>query len=443
MTILHLRKSINRSPLRRDFVLTLLLSACFGLSPTPNAFGVTPAPDGGYPGNNTAEGTQALFSLTTGVNNTAIGKQALFSNTTGRFNTATGSLALLFNDSGTYNTATGYQALVINTTGSNNTATGYQALGINTTGGSNTANGVRALHLNTTGDFNTANGVEALHNNTTGSFNTANGAEALLSNATGGQNTAIGFGALDHNTTGSNNIALGFAAGSNLTTGDHNIDIGNKGVAAEANTIRIGTKEPQTATFIAGISGKTAAGGIPVIVNANGKLGTTASSARFKDEIKPMDKVSEAILALKPVTFRYKQELDPEGIPQFGLIAEEVEKVDPDLVARDDQGKIYTVRYDAVNAMLLNEFLKEHRTVQELRSTAVKQEATITQLKSTVAQQEATAARQDKEIKALTASLKEQASQIQKVSDQLEVTKFATGRIRGGGPAPQIALTNQ
>jgi hypothetical protein len=202
---------------------------------------------------------------------------------------------------------------------------------------------------------------------------------------------------------------LGTGAGANLTTGNNNIDIGNIGVAAEANTIRIGKKETQTATFIAGISGKTASGGVAVYVNANGKLGTTVSSARFKEQIKPMDKASEAIHALKPVTFRYKQELDPEGIPQFGLVAEEVEKVNADLVARDDQGKVYTVRYEAVNAMLLNEFLKDHQKVQELEANDVQQQNAI---------------------KALTAMVKEQASQIQKLSVQLELSK----------PAPQTAL---
>ena len=145
-----------------------------------------------------------------------------------------------------------------------------------------------------------------------------------------------------------------------------------------------------------------------------------------------MNKASEAILALQPVTFRYKHELDPEGIPQFGLVAEQVEKVNPALVARDEQGKVYTVRYEAVNAMLLNEFLKEHRKVEEqaatitqVKSTVVKQEATVIELRSTVAKQEAAMARQQKGMEILTASLKEQASQIQQVSDQLEMSKPA------------------
>jgi uncharacterized coiled-coil protein SlyX len=225
---------------------------------------------------------------------------------------------------------------------------------------------------------------------------------------------------------------LGFNAGTNLTTGSSNIDVGNNGVAGESRTIRIGTTGTQRKTFIAGISGATVASGVSVIVGSNGQLGTVVSSERFKDAIKPMDKASEAIFALKPVTFHYKKELDPEGTPQFGLVAEAVEKVNPALVARDDQGKVYTVRYEAVNAMLLNEFLKEHRTVQELKSAVTNQEAIISQLKSSVAKQETSGTEQQQEIRALTASLKEQASQIQKVSAQLELRK----------PAPQTVLNN-
>src|SRR5439155_1159113 len=194
-------------------------------------------------------------------------------------------------------------------------------------------------------------------------------------------NTANGFQALYNNTTGASNIALGYNAGTNLTTGSNNIEIGNVGVAGESKHIRIGTTGTHTHTFISGISGATVAGGVGVIIDTSGHLGTVVSSERFKDAIKPMDKANEAIFALKPVTFWYKKELDPDGIPQFGLVAEQVEKVNPDLVAHDEEGKPYTVRYEAVNAMLLNEFLKEHRKVEE-------QEATITQLKSAVAQQQ-------------------------------------------------------
>jgi Chaperone of endosialidase len=423
-----LPNSISCSLLRHGFLLIALALALTWLALSPRAQAVSPAPDGGYPNNNTAEGTGALFSLTSGTYNTAngamalhsltsgnyntaIGAGALYSNTTGTSNTANGAAALASNTTGGGNTATGGGALAHNTTGNGDTANGTGALGFNTIGSQNTANGDGALYKNTSGGFNTANGDAALYNNTIGVRNTANGDSALEGNTTGGDNTAEGFQALIHNTTGLSNIAVGSTAGANLTTGSNNIDIGNQGVAAEANTIRIGTVGTQTKTFIAGIHGATASGGAAVFVNSSGELGTLTSSARFKEAIKPMDKASEAILALKPVTFHYKKELDPDGIPQFGLVAEQVEKVNPDLVARDTDGKVYTVRYEAVNAMLLNEFLKEHRKVEEL--------------KSTVAKQEATAAQQQKEIKALTASLKEQASQIQKVSDNLEVSRCA------------------
>ena len=196
---------------------------------------------------------------------------------------------------------------------------------------------------------------------------------ALFNNTTGDDNTANGFDALVSNTTGSNNTAT-VVRSCNATVlaklvhshGNNNIDIGNAGVAGEANTIRIGTQGTQTQTFIAGISRcQLCQWRRQLSSDANGQLGTSRLLGAFQGRIKPMDKASEAILALKPVTFRYKQELDPEGIPQFGLVAEEVEKVNPDLVARDDEGKPYTVRYEAVNAMLLNEFLKEHRKVEE------------------------------------------------------------------------------
>jgi Chaperone of endosialidase len=343
---------------------------------------------------------------------------ALYSNTTGTYNTATGQNALYSNTTGTRNTANGDYALLTNTTGGSNTAIGVGAMFSNTTGGSNTANGVDALYSNTTGGSNTANGDFALYSNAAGFDNTATGQYALYFN-TGSTNTAYGWEALAFNTTGTNNIGLGYAAGFHLTTGSNNIDIGNFAVAAEANTIRIGTAGTQTATYIAGISGATASGGAAVFVNSNGQLGTATSSRRFKQEIKPMDKASEAILALRPVTFRYKRDIDPKGIPQFGLVAEEVAQVNPDLVVRDSEGKVYTVRYEAVNAMLLNEFLKQNRTVQELKSTVAKQEATVAQQQKDF---QSTIAQQQKEIKTLTASLKEQASQIQKVSAQLEVS---------------------
>ena len=258
-------------------------------------------------------------------------------------------------------------------------------------------------------------GLQALGNVVGSSFNTAVGFWALL-NDTGSTNTALGFQAMFKNTTGGNNIAVGDSAGYNLTTGAFNIDIGNKGVAGETGAIRIGKKPQNTATFIAGISGATVAGGVGVIIDTAGHLGTVVSSSRYKDEIKPMDKASEAILALKPVTFRYKKALDPSGIPQFGLVAEQVEKVNPDLVARDDQGQPYTVRYEAVNAMLLNEFLKAHRMIET-------QGARIDELESSLVEQQknfrSAIAEQRKANQALTADLKAQALQIQKVSDQL------------------------
>jgi len=390
----------------------LFAFACFALSPRARA--VDPPPDGGYPNFNTAEGEDALFSLTTGFNNTAIGYRALYGNTTGLINTAIGCLALFTSTTGAANTATGYNVLYSNTTGSSNTASGVSVLFSNTTGNDNTASGVSALLSNTTGSENTATGASALAFNTTGANNTATGVNSLYNNTTGSNNTAAGLNALRRNTTGENNIANGFRAlvrnttgndniavgnnaGENLTTGNNNIDIGNPGIAGEGNTIRIGKEGTQSATFIAGISGATVPTGAAVIVDSSGHLGTTTSSARFKEAMSPMDKASEAILALQPVTFHYKKELDPAGIPQFGLVAEEVDKVYPDLVARDDQGKPYTVRYDAVNAMLLNEFLKEHRTVQE-------QGATIAHLQ--------------KQIEALTAGL-------QRVNAQLELNQRA------------------
>ena len=294
----------------------------------------------------------------------------------------------------------------------NNTVLGENAL-LNNTGSNNTGIGFNALQSNTTGGCNTANGFCALCFNTTGFNNTANGSGALSYNTTGGNNTANGFYALINNTTGSNNIALGASAGGNLTTGNNNIDIGSQGVAGESKTIRIGKNGNQTSTFIAGIIGATVPSGVGVIVGSNGQLGTVVSSARFKEAIKPMDRASEAILSLKPVTFRYKKELDSDAIPQFGLVAEDVEKVNPDLVARDEQGKPYTVRYEAVNAMLLNEFLKEHRKVQE-------QEATVTRLESTMA-------RQQKDFQATVAELrsaiKAQAAQLQQVNAQVEMSK--------------------
>jgi hypothetical protein len=416
------RDLINRLPLRYGLFLIPVALAWFALSATAQAE-LSPPPDGGYPNDNTAEGTNALFSNTTGSENTANGFQALFSNTTGDSNTATGSEALPANTTGARNTATGFAALESNTTGERNTATGRAALVNNTTGNNNTADGHDALFSNTTAIRNTASGSFSLFFNTAGNNNSAIGYFSLYNNTTGNGNTASGFAALMNNTTGVGNIALGNFAGSNLTTGNNNIDVGSLGVAAEANTIRIGTQATQTNAYLAGIYQTNITKGLVVEVDSDGHLGTVGSSERFKDAIKPMDKASEAILALKPVTFHYKKELDPDGIPQFGLVAEEVEKVNPDLVVRDAHGKPYTVRYEAVNAMLLNEFLKGHRRL-------LRQEATITQLKSTVVLQQkdfqAAVARQQEQIEALAKGL-------QKVSARVEVSR----------PEPRTVANNQ
>jgi hypothetical protein len=365
----------------------------------PKAEAVSPPPDGGYPGGNTAEGQSALLSLTSGNYNTAVGFLSLLSTTTNSFNTAigagallantadqntaTGAGALLSNTAGVNNTANGAFALFSNTSGFNNSALGGGALQSNTIGFANTATGVGALLTNTSGNDNTADGLFALYFNTTGSENTAIGENALEQNTVGNTNTAIGEGALFQNTTGSGNVACGFLAGNQVSAANNVIAIGHDG-ADVSNTTWVGN--------IYGVStqsGTTA----PVVVSDGGQLGTVASSQRFKKDITTMEKASQSILSLRPVTFHYK--CDANNTPHFGLIAEEVAKVNPALVLPDKEGKPYTVRYDAVNAMLLNEFLKEHRRVQEL---------------------EANAARQENEIKALTAGL-------QKVTAQLEVSK--------------------
>ena len=320
-------------------LLITLSLLCFGL--LPGAQAVVPAPDGGYPGGNTAEGQNALLNLTTGSFNTAVGFFSLRSNTEGKFNTGVGAGTLFVN------------------TADQNTAVGAGAL-LNTSGGQNTATGAFALFNNTIGLQNTANGILALFNNTTGSDNTASGLQALQANTTGEGNTAVGDAALVSNTTGEFNTALGLLAGSNVITANNVICIGAAGF------------DVSNSCFIGNIRGASVSpDAIPVIVDSSNKLGTMTSSRRFKKDIKPMDKDSEAILALKPVTFQYKD--DKTGTPQFGLVAEEVAEVNPGLIVRDKEGKPYSVRYDAVNAMLLNEFLKAHRKNEE-------QEAMIAQL---------------------------------------------------------------
>jgi uncharacterized coiled-coil protein SlyX len=315
----------------------------------------------------------------------------------------------LNNTEGGFNTSIGEFALSHNTTGSNNTANGFQALFSNTSGDRNTATGWQALVNNTGANNNTAHGFQALHNSNSGN-NTGIGFDALEANTTGNSNTAVGANAL-RNATGSDNIALGEGAGVAVLAGNNNIEIGNGGANADDNTIRIGLEGTQTQTFIAGILGSGPFGCDVTIDAVTGQLGVGAciSSERFKKDIDFMNKASEAIFSLKPVTFHYKN--DKTNIPQFGLIAEEVAKVNPALIAVDKEGKPYSVRYQQIDAMLLNEFLKEHRTVQE-------QGATITQLKSMVEKQEAANAQQQKQIEALATGL-------QKVSAQLEASRSA------------------
>ena len=454
---------------------------------------VVPPPDGGYPGGNTAEGQNALFSLTSGGFNTAVGffslrsnatgqfntaigagtllastadentatgaaallsnttgpantangAFALFSNTTGGFNTANGDSALSSNTVGAQNTATGISALTSNTGGLRNTGNGAYALANNTTGNDNTANGMLALFSNSTGNENTATGSQALYSNTIGNANTADGLSALLSNTDGIFNTATGVEALIGNTTGNGNTALGYHALTGNTTGDGNTALGfstGNGVTTAHAVTCIGANvagaNVSETTWIANVYGVTTQSGTtaPVVVSDNGQLGTAASSERFKKDIATMETASEAILSLRPVTFHYKTDI--KGTPQFGLIAEEVAKVNPALVLPDKEGKPYTVRYDQVNAMLLNEFLKEHRKNEE-------QEATIAQLKHDF---QSRLADQQKQIEALTTGLQKVSAQLAAASPSrggLEASKLATGRIRGGGPAMQTVLNNQ
>ena len=381
--------------------------ACVALLPRAQA--VSPPPDGGYAGNNTAEGTSALFSLTSGIDNTALGFQALFHNTIGYNNCAFGANALFSNNTGAYNTAFGWSALQSNTAGYSNTAIGVGTLA-NNTGNLNTAVGVSALGRNRDGTLNTATGASALASNTNGNDNTAMGHHALLNNDTGGNNTAVGVGALGANTTGGANTAIGSGAGQNVTTGSFNVYIGTNvaGVAGEVGH-----------TYISNIS-STQQNFSPVTVDlATGLLGHEFSSQRYKEDIKPMDNASEALYSLKPVTYRYKKDIDKTQALDYGLIAEEVAKVDAKLAVRDGKGEIESIRYNAITAMLLNEFLKEHKRVEAQQRKIEEQEATIAELKST-------AARQQKGMDVLTAQLKEQAAQIQNVSTQIGISRSTT-----------------
>ena len=367
-------------------ICTTILSVvtCFAfLSQMQAAPDVAPPPDGCYPGFTTAEGCNALVHLTSGAGNTGLGWEALHAVTTGSYNTGVGAGALILN-TGNSNTAVGTAALLLNTAGSNNTAVGTDALVYNTA------------------DRNTAVGANALLADTSGTDNCAVGFEALTSDTGGGANTAVGRGALDQNVSGNFNTAIGKDAGG-LATGSGNVYIGHlvAGVAGENNH-----------TYIRNINNTSVNGGGADIVTVDlttGLLGHLSSSRRYKEDIKPMNKSSEVVYQLKPVTYRYKKDIDRTQSPAFGLIAEEVAKVNPNLVARNSQGQPESVHYEMVNAMLLNEFLKEHKKVEELQATV---------------------AQQQKGMEVLTAQLKEQAAQIQKVSAQIEMSK----------PAPQVVV---
>src|SRR5436190_5678745 len=433
------------------FTTILLGIGFFAAELAPNASGVTPPPDGGYPNFTTAEGLNALKNLTSGAgntgvgwyslfsdtaasfntgvgagtlalntadNNTAVGAAALLLNTTGFNNTGIGSTALLHNNSDN-NTGVGAGALTSNSTGNVNTAIGVGALGSNIDGSGNTATGVLALSANQHSPSNTAYGFIALQNNLA-SNNTAMGAGALHLSVAGGNNTAIGFNALGSEVTGISNVAVGSGALANAIHG-FNIAVGadaGSGVTTALGVIAIGSSGANVggSCFIGNIRGVATnnANAIPVVIDSFGQLGTMSSSQRFKKDIKPMEGTSGSVLNLKPVTFHYKN--DKSNIPQFGLIAEEVAKIDPDLVAHDKDGEIYTVRYDAVNTMLLNEFLKEHKKVEAQGREIVEQKATISELR--------------KEMATFNARLKEQDSRLQKVSAQMALEK----------PAPQTIV---
>jgi trimeric autotransporter adhesin len=403
---------------KNTFTPILMVLGCFAFLPQMQA--VNPPPDGCYPNYTTAEGCSALNFLTTGAGNTGLGWYALYVNTTGSFNTGVGGGALALNN-GDSNTATGAAALLLNTSGGANTAVGTDAMVFNDTGGNNTGVGAFALFNNIDGFENCAVGASALYNHQTGSFNNAVGGVALNNDESGAFNNAFGDGALENNVSGSSNTAVGDLALSNSTgdyntalgasagtdpgIGSNNIYIGDSGFPGDTNVISIGgipaSGTAYENTYIGGIYDTVVTDRI-VYVASDGHLGTLASSRRYKEEIKPMDNTSEALYGLKPVTFRYKQQIDPSHKLSFGLVAEEVAKVSSDLISRDKEGKPQTVRYEAVNAMLLNEFLKEHQKVQDLESRL---------------------AQQEKQIESLTAGL-------QKVSAQLETSR----------PAPQVAV---
>jgi hypothetical protein len=422
----HLKRTIPS-------LLIIIALAWFGLLPQIEAAPqVAPAPDGCYPAFTTAEGCNALFGLGAGQGNTGLGWYSLFSVGGGNFNTGVGAGTLVLNTADS-NTAVGAAALLLNTTGIENTAVGTDALVHNDTAQQNTATGAFALFSHVSGNANTAVGANALFNDATGQVNTAIGAGALftvnsgfngsfntavgagaLGNNTSADNTAVGSTALGNNTSGHDNTGVGISALPNNTMGSNNIALGGfagQSVSTASHVICIGSAggNNDNSCWIGQIFNASSPGGSAVFIDANDRLGTVTSSKRFKEDIKAMDKASEALFALQPVKFHYKKQIDPAGKSQFGLVAEDVEKINPDLVVRDKEGKAYSVRYDQVNAMLLNEFLKEHRAFVEEQGKVEQQQ---------------------KEIDGLKAELKEQRSLIEKVSAQLQisqpVTKVAT-----------------
>jgi hypothetical protein len=378
----------------RHIIFGAILSA---LAFLPGAQAVNPLPDGCYPNFTTAEGCNALKSLTTGAANTGVGWFSLFSTTTGIGNTGVGAGALALNQADN-NTAVGGGALFLNTTGSENGAVGPNALVHNADGSDNNAFGTNALFTNVSGSFNNAHGRDALLNST-GDQNNALGDDTLFFNTTGSFNTAVGDDALDNNVDGNSNIALGDEAGSSLGPSVNNcIAIGATGAGPFVTF--------DNTCFIGSIFGQAVSDPgtqMPVFVDQFNNVGVfNTSSRKLKHDIQPMNTASETLYQFKPVTFKYNS--DWKGTTQYGLIAEEVAEVDPQLVVRGRGGEIMAVHYEQISNMLLNEFLKEHKKVDKLTATV---------------------AQQQKGMEVLTAQLKEQAAQIQKVSAQLEVNKTA------------------
>ncbi len=427
-------------------------------------------------GNNTANGANALYSNTTGIYNTANGLGALQSNTTGNGNSASGADALDSNSIGNYNTASGINALASNTTGSGNSANGAGALGSNTSGSNNTASGLSALSSNTTGYDNVANGVYALNSNTTGFNNVPNGFYALFSNTTGASNSANGTGAMYSNTTGSsnsasgswalqynttgswntasgrgalyynttgsnntvlsyamvyntignNNVAIGYGAGNNVVTGSNNIYLGGSGTLDESSTMRLGSA--QTNTYIAGVYAQktnNSAASVPVYIDSTGKIGTLPSSQRYKDDIRDMHEASRRLFELRPVTYHYKQAAADGSKPlEYGLIAEEVAKVYPDLVVRGKDGQIETVQYHKLTPMLLNEVQRLNKAWQAEKERNVAQDRQLQAQTQTVAE------------------LKQQMSIVQAQARHMETLAARLATLETKNPAGSVAYAN-